>query len=54
MEQGVSISHDWIYQYVYADKHSGGDLFVSALPEATPQALWQLRPARVYPQPGLD
>ena len=27
MEQGVSISHEWIYQYVYADKHSGGDLF---------------------------
>jgi len=27
MEQGVSISHEWIYQYVYADKHSGGDLY---------------------------
>ena len=27
MEQGVSISHEWIYQYVYADKRSGGDLY---------------------------
>jgi IS30 family transposase len=27
IEQGVSISHEWIYQYVYADKHSGGDLY---------------------------
>ena len=26
MEQGVSISHEWIYQYVYANKHLGGDL----------------------------
>ena len=26
MEQGVSISHEWIYQYIYADKRSGGDL----------------------------
>jgi IS30 family transposase len=26
-EQGVSISHEWIYQYVYADKRSGGDLY---------------------------
>lgn len=26
-EQGVSISHEWIYQYVCADKRSGGDLF---------------------------
>ena len=25
MEQGVRISHEWIYQYIYADKHSGGD-----------------------------
>jgi IS30 family transposase len=29
MEQGVSISHEWIYQYVYADKRSGGDLYRS-------------------------
>ena len=27
MEQGVSISHEWIYQYIYTDKHSGGDLY---------------------------
>jgi IS30 family transposase len=27
MEQGVSISHEWIYQYVYADKRSGGNLY---------------------------
>ncbi len=27
MEQGVRISHEWIYQYIYADKHSGGDLY---------------------------
>jgi IS30 family transposase len=26
LEQGVSISHEWIYQYIYADKRSGGDL----------------------------
>jgi len=29
MEQGISISHEWIYQYVYADKRSGGDLYCS-------------------------
>jgi IS30 family transposase len=27
MEQGVSISHEWIYQYIYADQRSGGDLY---------------------------
>ena len=27
MEQGVSISHEWIYQYVYTDKRSGGELY---------------------------
>ncbi len=27
MEQGVGISHEWIYQYIYADKHSGGKLY---------------------------
>jgi len=27
MEQKVSISHEWIYQYVYADKRSGGELY---------------------------
>lgn len=26
MEQGVRISHEWIYQYIYSDKRSGGDL----------------------------
>jgi IS30 family transposase len=27
MEQEVSISHEWIYQYIYADQRSGGDLY---------------------------
>jgi IS30 family transposase len=27
VEQGVDISHEWIYQYVYADQRSGGDLY---------------------------
>ena len=27
MEQRVSISHEWIYQYIYADQRSGGDLY---------------------------
>lgn len=27
MEQDVHISHEWIYQYIYADKRSGGDLY---------------------------
>ena len=27
MEQGVSISHEWVYQYIYADQRSGGDLY---------------------------
>ncbi len=27
MEQGIRISHEWIYQYVYADKFSGGNLY---------------------------
>jgi IS30 family transposase len=26
MEQGLHVSHEWIYQYVYADKRRGGDL----------------------------
>ena len=26
-EQGVCISHEWIYRYIYADKRSGGDLY---------------------------
>ncbi len=26
-EQGHAPCHEWIYQYVYADKHSGGDLY---------------------------
>jgi IS30 family transposase len=26
-EHGVSISHEWIYQYVYADQRSGGELY---------------------------
>jgi len=28
MEQGVSISHEWIYQYIYEDQRSGGDLYL--------------------------
>lgn len=28
-EQGIDISHEWIYQYIYADKQSGGDLYRS-------------------------
>ncbi len=27
MEQGGSISHEWIYQYIYADQRSGGNLY---------------------------
>ena len=26
-EQGVAISHEWIYQYIYADKRAGGELY---------------------------
>jgi IS30 family transposase len=26
-ECGLSVSHEWIYQYVYADKRQGGDLY---------------------------
>ena len=26
-EQGVCISHEWIYQYIYEDKSAGGDLY---------------------------
>ena len=26
-KEGCSISHEWIYQYVYADKRAGGDLW---------------------------
>lgn len=26
-KQGIQISHEWIYQYVLADKRSGGDLY---------------------------
>ncbi|MGW8227855.1 MAG: IS30 family transposase [Gammaproteobacteria bacterium] len=28
-EQGMSISHEWNYQSIYSDKHSGGDLYRS-------------------------
>ena len=27
MEQGISVSHEWIYQHIYKDKRSGGNLF---------------------------
>ena len=27
MEQGMSVSHEWIYQYIYAGQRSGGDLY---------------------------
>ena len=26
-EQGIAISHEWIYQHVLADKRAGGDLY---------------------------
>lgn len=26
-EEGIYISHEWIYQYILIDKHSGGDLY---------------------------
>jgi IS30 family transposase len=26
-EEGIRISHEWIYQYIFADKSRGGDLF---------------------------
>ena len=26
MEQGLHVSHEWIYRHVYADKRQGGDL----------------------------
>jgi IS30 family transposase len=26
-KEGCAISHEWIYQYVYTDKHAGGDLW---------------------------
>ena len=26
LEQGISISHEWIYMHVYRDKHQGGEL----------------------------
>jgi IS30 family transposase len=28
-EQGVTVSHEWIYQYIYADRRGGGDLYRS-------------------------
>ena len=28
-EQGQTISHEWIYQHIYADKRTGGDLYCS-------------------------
>ncbi len=27
MEQGIRLSHEWIYQHIYADKRAGGDLY---------------------------
>ena len=29
LEQGIRLSHEWIYQHIYADKRSGGDLYRS-------------------------
>jgi len=28
LEQGILISHEWIYQYIYRDKMRGGDLYI--------------------------
>jgi len=41
MELGVSLSHEWIYQYIYSDQHSGGNL------NAQPAV-----PAALLPPPG--
>ena len=39
-EQGIRISHEWIYQYILEDKQAGGDLYQAfALPKETPQTL---------------
>jgi IS30 family transposase len=26
-EEGIAVSHEWIYLYVYTDKRHGGDLY---------------------------
>lgn len=26
-EEGISVSHEWLYQHIYADKRQGGDLY---------------------------
>ena len=42
LEGAACISHESIYQHVYADKARGGDLGqLPAVPESTQEALWQ-------------
>ncbi len=46
-EEGVSVSHERIYQHVYRGQATRWrSPSSSALPEATQEALWPLRPAR--------
>lgn len=47
----AAISHETIYQRVYADKRAGGLLWQQLrLPETAAKTLWQGRPARHHPQ----
>jgi IS30 family transposase len=38
-EQGIPISHEWIYQYVLADKRAGGDCISICVAKETPQTI---------------
>ena len=53
-EQGARISHEWIYQYIYADQRSGGDLYRFLRCQKARRKHYGSYDRRGRIQPGLD
>lgn len=49
----ASVSHEAIYQHIYADKRAGGTLHRVALSTGAPETLWRSRTTRYDPQSGV-
>ena len=50
----ATVSHEAIYQHIYADKRAGGTLHRTLrLPTGAPETLWRSRTTRYDPQSGI-
>ena len=50
----ATVSHEAIYQHIYADKRAGGTLHRTLrLPTGAPETLWRSRTTRYDPQSGV-